>query len=147
MAGLCKWSECAVAGCVEIIMMRELRFKIFRFINIGLSVVFLAVLFIDFIVVNEFHIERGFLDILTVLLVLNIIRLSVWYHSKKWLFGVLISLGILGFLLCIIYVLPILFFGIGYSGRETPIIMTISVIVTFLFIPVLFQEIFRLLRN
>ena len=118
-----------------------------RIINLGLSVAVICILFIDFFVINEFYIERGYIDVFTFLLILNICRLAFENKIQVRVIGIFINLGLFGFLLYNIPILAILSFGIGFTGRSFPIIMGMAIVVNLALTWALFIETIKLIRT
>lgn len=119
----------------------------FKNLNPSISFVAICLLSIDFFIVDEFKIELIYFVILCSLLILNVTRLIVKYNTQKVLFGLIINIGIIGFLLFNTYVLAILSFGVGFTGRTYPLIMGLSVLINSGFIIVSFQESKRLITK
>lgn len=99
--------------------------KIRKF-NLGLSLVTISVLIFDFVITKELTIERGYLDIFVFFLALNIFRLLRSNNEKHLVAGLIINFVLLGFLVHGIFMLLILSFGIGFTGRSFPSIMIAS---------------------
>ncbi|MBL1281216.1 MAG: hypothetical protein COA33_013135 [Fluviicola sp.] len=118
-----------------------------RIINIALSISVICILFIDFFLTNEFNVERGFLDVFVLLLILNTFRLVVENKIRMITIGICLNLGLLGFLLFNIPIFSILIFGIGFTGRSFPLIMAVAIIINFWLIGVLISETIRLIRT
>jgi len=118
-----------------------------RTINLGFSVIVICILFIDFFVTNEFHIERGYLYVFAFLLILNICRLTLGNKIQAYVIGICINLSLLGFLIYSAAILVILSFGIGFTGRNFPLIMGLSIIVNLGFIGVLMIETMKLIKT
>lgn len=115
--------------------------KIFRYANIGFSVIALCTLFIENFVTNDLNIESGVFELLALLILLNAVRMSFWYQSPKVLIGILINLGLFGFLLFHLFVFTIL-----ALGQEFSLIMNIALLLNLAFIPLLIHETRRLIK-
>lgn len=118
-----------------------------RVINLGLSITAICILFIDFFAVNEFYIERGYIDVFAFLLLLNIFRITFANKIQVRGIGIYINLGLLGFLLYNIPILAILSFGVGFTGRSFPVIMAIAIVVNIVFTGALLVETIKLIRT
>ncbi|NOQ73302.1 MAG: hypothetical protein GQ574_14955 [Crocinitomix sp.] len=116
-------------------------------VNLGLSIAAISILFIDFFVINEFYIERGYLDVFSFLLILNIGRLALKNKIESRVFTLFVNLGLLGFLFYNLPTLAILCFGIGFTGRSFPLIMGLAIIVNLVFIGVLMIELINLIKT
>lgn len=89
-------------------------------LSITISILLLGVVFYDFFVLNEYHIETGALIGISTLLCLNIfrnfnfkIKLNIWI--LVFLYVVILFVGLLSF-----YILLLSSFGFGFTGRTTP---------------------------
>jgi hypothetical protein len=118
-----------------------------RLLNIGLSIAIICVLFVDFFGANEFNIERGYIDVFSFLLILNICRLALQNRIQFRVIGMFINLILLGILFYSLLVFVILSFGIGFTGRSFPKILGLSIVVGFVFISVLMNETIRLIKS
>jgi len=68
-----------------------------RVINLGLSIATICILLIDFFAIDEFYIERGYLDAFLFLLVINISRIAFEHKIQMPRIGIFINLGSLAF--------------------------------------------------
>ena len=109
-------------------------------INLFLSITAILIVLIDFFKTNEFHLERGYIDIFVLLLLLNAFRSTFGNQSRLRLIGSMIKIGLFGFLLYNITILGILSFGIGFTGRSFPLIMWLSIIINLALMVVLVVE-------
>ena len=114
----------------ETLCLMNMRIKI---INLGLSITAICILLFDYFISNEFFIERGYLDIFIFLLILNISRIVFESKIRIHAIGIFTNICLLGFLLYNIQILLILCFGIGFTGRDFPLIMGAAIIVNLLF--------------
>ncbi len=104
-------------------------------LSITISILLLGVVFYDFFVLNEYHMEAGALIGISALLCLNIIRhfnLKINYKIKIniWI-SMLLYVSILFVALFVFYILLIYSFGFGFTGRTTPWNHIFTVILTF----------------
>jgi hypothetical protein len=118
-----------------------------QLLNIGLSIAIICILFVDFFGANEFNIERGYTDVFSFLLILNICRLALQNRIQLRVIGLFINLILLGILVYSLLALAILSFGIGFMGISFPAILGLSIIVNFVFISVLMNESIRLIKS
>lgn len=118
-----------------------------RLLNIGLSIAIICILFVDFFGANEFYIERGYIDVFSFLLILNICRLALQNRIQFRVIGLFINLILLGILFYSLLALAFLSFGIGFTGRSFPAIIGLSIIVDLVFISVLIIETVKLIKS
>lgn len=116
-------------------------------IKIGLSILAICILFLDFFVINEFNIERGYLGVFALLLFLNSYRLAFGNKIQMNLICLFVNLSLLGFLFYNAQVLAILSFGIGFIGRSFPLIMGMAILVNLGLIGVLIIETIKLIST
>ena len=96
----------------------------------GISIITLVILLLDFLTVNEFYIEGSFLASVIVSIILNIIRqisIKAWWFL---LLGLLSNTIIVLLCLYVFYILWITFFGYCFTGRQIETIWILAVICT-----------------
>lgn len=89
----------------------------FRQGSILVSLIAISMLFYDFFVTRKFYIQTPFLLCMGALLMVNIMRQSVYADRKGLLFPFLVNLAIIGIACFDIWVLLIFLFGSGFSGK------------------------------
>ena len=100
----------------------------FRLVYSIITVAIIIMLLIDFFILDEFKMEPIFLFSFSLLLLLNLFRFNLNRLSKNRTIYILSTLIISGFICFNFYLLTILSFGIGFTGRDYPATMSVSLI-------------------
>jgi len=106
---------------------------ILRILNLIFSILAIGFLLLDYFFAQEFSAELIGILIPLLLLVLNVLRLTVWFKSPLRLFAMLVNIPLI---LCLMIggaILAINIFGAGFSGRQLPTFLTLSVLLNILF--------------
>jgi hypothetical protein len=101
--------------------------KFLRSVNIFFSLLSIVLLLTDYFITTEFFLEPAFTVMTILFFGLNILRLTVWKSFYPVLFDILMNIAIAALLLFDLRMLSIFLFGVGFTGRETPFIMTAAV--------------------
>lgn len=111
-----------------------------RFYNFIFTVLAILILVIDYFYTTEFNIESSFLILGLSLLCLNLLRLIFWTRFEHFKGGILVNLGLIVLLLYGIPELAYVSFGVGFTGRDIPIILGIAIITTIALIVILISD-------
>jgi predicted Na+-dependent transporter len=108
-------------------------------LKVCLSLFSIITLFFDYFITDEFNIEGAYLYLLVFLLVF-----SMYFTIKKPQFRIvllILKLVLTGFLLYNIGILGIFLFGVGFTGRDFPIILAVAIILNIWFLAIFIIEV------
>lgn len=115
--------------------------------SISISIALLFVVWYDFLVLNEYHIESSAMIGICTVLLFNIARhFSKKINSTSWL-HIIICITILGVTIAAFFFLLLMSFGIGYTGRKVPLHHIFGVFLTISLLIVTVLEFHRVLNK
>jgi hypothetical protein len=119
----------------------------YPYIDIIFCVIGLIMVFIDYLFYKDFMIEGIFIAFLSIVLLMNIARLSYLRHYYPFVLALILNGLIIALLTFSLYIMLILCFGYGITGSTWPPHFLIALCINLVFPVFMFRELLILWRK